>query len=83
MLFVGCWSRLALGMSDIWSWLYKNRCWHSLINPVIVLNLINRIVLVKNMARRRQEALDAGQVIEQGNKTDNATRLYNAVIYFW
>lgn len=24
------------------------------------------------MARRRQEALDAGQVIEQGNKTDNA-----------
>lgn len=34
------------------------------------------------MARRRQEALDAGQVIEQGNKTDNATRLYNAVIKF-
>lgn len=32
------------------------------------------------MARRRQEALDAGQVIEQGNKTDNATQLYNAVI---
>lgn len=25
------------------------------------------------MARRRQEALDAGQVIEQGNKTDNYT----------
>lgn len=35
------------------------------------------------MARRRQEALDAGQVIEKGNKTDNATQLYNAVIYFW
>lgn len=35
------------------------------------------------MARRRQEALDAGQVIEQGNKADNATQLYNEVIDLW